>query len=288
MRAWLSREISINNLWSRFIAFVLIFQPTFFLIFYTVIGLFQRVIACYGLSYWIRFYLPKILPLYVFAFWLLVRKTENSKVRAAAKYLSWSAVGIAIFFLCATLLPYLSNGLPLVMQFGDNETFPWMSAAVFEWNAAFLGGFILFRRKTGDSVLSFVFTSMLITVGGMFYELPIYHVSAWNDGAYFDISFPFFISTEFLCTVFLMFILYVRKWKPEKWFCLTLILYIVHGLWYFNHPTIGYAGIFGEGHSDIFVWLPRAIGIAFLLSLPAGIRLYNGAKNKSLIQQQEQ
>jgi len=114
-------------------------------------------------------------------------------------------------------------------------------------------------------------------VAGAVYELPRDLANPYTLTRYIDPREPFLISTKIMSGFFLAFMLYEHKWKAEKIFTLCLILYVLHGVWYAQHPSPGFGYFTYVPQKDsvlrfLFEFLQRLPGVALMLSLTCGIK----------------
>jgi hypothetical protein len=161
------------------------------------------------------------------------------------------------------IVNFVSKGFPFVASLGDHNSFDWTYAAIIEYLAGFVLAYFLFKRKVSDDLASATFATCLVMFAGVFYELPLYNL----NGVWLDPSYPFLVCTNLLCGLFLVYFLAVHRWRPEPWFLTAMGCYFLNAwLWLDSLGTV-------PAYGNITVWVPRAVGLAVLLSLTMGMEM---------------
>ena len=236
----------------------------FFFIYNIFSNTFEQVIVHYGLVYWIFFYIPKIIPLLVFGLYLLVKdshfylKTQNSSL----------IFGITAFlFLVMSLVAFFVSGSITDSRIVIGQYYSWSWAAILSWLSVFCLSFVTVNKKVKDSTFSLVYSVLLVSAASMLYEIPVYF--KFVLGAYLDFSYPFFVGTQFFSLAFLLYLTYRLEWRPEKYFVVSLTLFVVHSFfWWFNKDFLLESGLI----QHVWAWLPRFIGASVLMSMIYGIK----------------
>jgi hypothetical protein len=272
----LNREVT-KSFVEKLVALILIMALIFYFVVSTNLtrwnrfGIFGEVVREYGWLYWIRYYTPNWLPLLFYAAFLIISTLENVKVHIISTKLSWTLFTLTCFSLLIFIIASSHSFSPSDFM---SKYFKWSWAAIIEWNVAFSVGFWLMWKKTKEAFYSLIFAVALLSSGGMIYELPVYNINAFQIGHYLGIQFPFFIATDFISLFFLVYLLHIKKWHPSKYFYIALICFVIHGLWWWQHPNSlnGYCWILTEYEHQL-EWLPRIFGIVLLWSLTSGIKV---------------
>jgi len=271
--AWLQKQVVVDRqLIEKATVVILIATHIFYIC--TQSGVFLRSIEAYGILWFIRWYLPKLLPFTIFLIYLAVNSFSCRLLKVFGECFSWLGFySSSVVF--GVLIFGFAVGLPTNYFVGD--VFVWSYAALIEWNLAFVLGFLLMYKKSLDPVLSVTFATLLISAGGMIYELPIYHILPFSHGVWTDISYPLIIATKWFSLGFIIYLLQKYRWKPTKIFWVALTAYVIHGLWYAEHwsQAAGYCPAEWIGYG---AWLPRIFGIVLLLALPSGMKIEKRAR----------
>jgi len=238
----------------------LVYYPTLTLVLAST--LWRWLAVNYGVSYWCMYFLPKTLPFYLVATYFALKSGTHKRLKNAADLASWLLAIVAFSSFLFMTVAFVSRGFPFIVSLGDHNSFDWTYAAVVEYLAGFVLAYFLFKRKVHDDLASAAFATTLVMFAGVFYELPVYNL----NGVWFDPSYPFLVCTNLLCGAFLAYFLYVHKWRPESFFILAMGFYCFNG-WYWS-DTLGTLPIYNE----VMAWIPRAVGLAALLSLACGIK----------------
>lgn len=228
------------------------------LIYMLNLWLFYRSTISHGTGHYIRYVLPKVLPFYFFSIYLFMHNFKNSKsLKGFSKILSWGGFTLSVMML-PTLIMSCFLGLPSNLFTG---LFQWGYTPLIEWNVAFVLGFLLVWRKTKNAVTSCAFATLIISAGGLIYELPVYHV-VQNYDIYFHVTYPLFIATKWFSVAFLCYLLFRERWKLNFNFFISCWFYTMFSLIYMGHPFRFFP-----------VWMPRLVTIIMLLTLPSGFLL---------------
>lgn len=231
-------------------------------ILYASIGTFGEVISQYGIIYWALFYVPKFLPILLFCLYILLHDSQSAIIRRV----SWAsfAIGLTLFFFYLFL--FILSSFPTFINMAPQNYYEWSWAAVITYTAAFTLTFLLTHRKLHSPFYSLTFSTLLLSAGGMFYELPIY--ANFTPNHYISSSYPLILGTEFFSLAFLFILLNMKHWKPDKYFFIFLSIFLIHGvLWHYN-PNMIY-----DINPTLSWWFPRPIGLAVLISAIAGLPL---------------
>jgi hypothetical protein len=180
----------------------------------------------------------------------------------------WIVVGCCSILLFVFLVGWLFN-LPLDSLFG--AYFRWSYASGLEWGITFLVLFGLVYRKVDSPFFAGVYALLAVDVGGMLYELPIYSYAAFNNGSIIDHSYPLFFASQFYGFAFLLYFLYKLEFKPNKPFFASVVVYVVHGVYWFCVPATCYLGIPAEFHW-LGSWIPRLFGILVLVCVTCSLK----------------
>lgn len=250
----------------RFLALGILIQLYAYFLFHTLFGDFHNVILRYGWLHFTASYFPKFFPPLIFAIYLLLRHNTSFWKTVCTK-VAWGFVGAGVVFpLIVTPLYFSANSPVMYISFSRSGFYEWSWPALLSWNLIFLASYFLAYRKTIDTAFSFAFSVLLISAGGMFYELPVF--MRMEYGYYLHESYPFVLGTEFFSMAFLLIMAWLRKWRPNKIFALTLTTFLVHGvLWHFNPALLA-----SINYADFAWWFPRVIGVLPLLSLTTGFQ----------------
>jgi len=238
----------------------------------------QHSIIVYGVGYLIRYYLPKVVPIFLFSIYLGSELFNNHKrLIAAINELALIIIGVSLFlqklkqafhkffiglfFLSIVTLSMFIFGcatqLPISVFLG---AFRWSYTALITWNTVFIFAFILMWLKTRNPFLSAVFGSLTISAGGLLYELPLYPIVPSTD-IYFHHTYPLFIATKWFSVVFLVWLLYRLKWRMNFPFFITAWLYVMFSIIHIAYPFRFFP-----------VWLPRLPASIMLLTIPFGLK----------------
>ena len=263
--AWLRKDIPVDTrLIERLLVLILLMVHASYVLMQS-----QPILHCvkaYGILYVIRWFSPKILPFTVFTIYLAVNSFSCHPLKEFGKLFGWAGFSGGFVTLIVFVFAF-SNGVH--PSFFYSGFFRWSYAGLIEWSLAFVLGFVLVYRRTRDSLLSVTFAGLLLSVGGMIYELPIYYLFPfYTHGVWTHAAFPLFISTDWFSLVFTIYLLKKYSWRPTRIFWVALVAYLIHGVWYATHP-IHYSPVEWSFYAG---WLPRFFGIFLLLSLPSGIR----------------
>lgn len=254
--------------WKQILGVFLVFQVCIYFIINSVFGVFACTLANYGVAYWCIFYLPKFVPLLLFGVYLLSIK---SRFRDWLNVLSNIGLFGEILFFAGALFSFLLAGAPLTFPnvLFSVGPYVWSWAGLLTWLAVFNVAFLLSYRRVKDYLFGLVFSVLVLSVGGMLYEIPV-HMKLCL-GYYIDYSYPLFLGTEFVSVVFLGIILYMSKWKPTKTFFLAFLVYLIHVVaWLQLRDFV--ANSAGGVIEVLGWWLPRIVGASLLLSLVSGMK----------------
>ena len=220
----------------------------------TLIG--GSVVGKYGVGYLVRFYLPKIMPIFLFTLFLGSEIYGLRRLRQTV-----NAVMMGLFYLSLVTLTAFCFGSVLQVPISTFlGFFQWSYTALITWNSIFVLGFLLMYWKTAKPFLSAVYATLTISAGGILYELPLYPIVPTSD-IYFHHSYPLFVATKWFSLIFLCWIMYKMGWRQNFKTFIAIWFYIMFSVVYILFPT-----------QVLPVWLPRLPTAIMLLTLPFGLK----------------
>lgn len=255
------KNIKKTNFLAIFLFIILFF---WFLYNFLVSKTFPNTLNQLGTIYFIVFYGPKAFPIIVFGLYLLLKDNQHKQM------IDWFCHGflfITIIFLVSAVTNFVFNFSTVGFQFLIANSYRWSYIGLISWLTVFCLSYFLCSRKTSEGLYCLSFSVILVSVGSMFYELPVHY--RFDYGYYVDTAYPFILATEFVSIIFLAVLIKMKRWHPTKLFFVSLMIYLVHGVFWFYNPSFGLSG----GNIDwVWGWIPRFVGAAVLLSLVSGIK----------------
>lgn len=224
------------------------------LLFYLVLASPQiyATILVYGLDYAGLFYLPKFLPILIFGLFLILKPSRL--LESACKVVMYVSFGVMV-----ATLGVLGFQSSLDLSIG---VYVWSWIGVVTWVVVWTVSLFLCYCRTGDTVLSFVFSALLLSAGGYFYEIPLFVIGGYPVVT-FDYSFPFLIDTGIFSLFLIGCLCYRQKWKLTPWTVGAFLIYIAFAGALIIHPF---------RFDGLAIWVPRLIGSGALLSVIAGFK----------------
>lgn len=245
--------------WKQIFAVALLLVSVWYVTQIIAIDMLDKVVWEYGLTYFLMYHLPKILPLIIVGLYCLV----DYKVHIVNKFLDVLSKAILVLVVTvgfAILSTYLM-GLPLSVLMGDSYT--WSYEAIIEWIFCFVVCWILTNHKLSSSITALTYAVVAVSAGGDLHEFAF---GILNINHYYHPTYPLLISTQILSIIILILLMKEHHWKLNKLTAIAFVMYVVF--------TIVYATIINPNIKGIWhlpnLWIPRLPIIFLLASIPTG------------------
>lgn len=189
--------------------------------------------------YYLFFFGRKLMPILVFALFLLAIRLGISKAKKVSEVFTISCLLSAVGTLPLLVYNCLDgNSFAVLFSFRW-----WTYLALFTWIGSMLIAYLLFYGKTRCIITSFCFAWITISLAGVLYELPLYPRMQID---HFHLSHPLFVTSGYVSFLFLGCLLVWFKWKPTRLFWGLLGLFLFYSFIYFAFSNVALVGLFAR------------------------------------------